>query len=89
MDFVWVVKNKNVKFSLCNFFCLLELQILIWKCVLIALCAHVSPFNALILYFPASAVFGTFQQNQVHTPSTDCTDHLYQEGGSTIQTHNQ
>lgn len=33
-------------------------------------------------FFSASAVFGPFQQNQVHTPSTDCTDHIYKERGN-------
>lgn len=48
--------------------------------VILALQLHMI-LKCLVLIFPASAVSGTFQQNQVHTPSSDCPDHLHQERG--------
>lgn len=38
--------------------------------------------SPMLCFFSASTVSGTIQQNKVHTPSTDCTDRLYQERGN-------
>lgn len=77
----WVVV-KRLKFSLCGFLFLVELQRQIRKYVYYQICTHEPVKCSYSLFFPASAVFGTFQQNQVHAPSSDCTDHLYQERGN-------
>lgn len=45
-------------------------------------CINSSAMFSHALFFSASTVSGTIQQNKVHTPSTDCTDRLYQERGN-------
>lgn len=77
----WVVV-KRLRFNLCGFLCLVELQRQIRKYVYNQLCTREPVKCSYSFVFPASAVFGTFQQNQVHAPSSDCTDHLYQERGN-------